>query len=150
MVDCLVSPSSVHQILPGSVTPRGCFAVRGLRRTASNCLYNPATHAAVGGWRTSYVADFCNETSNDIYYGVAGPGQTTPMIIGAGPKCPGFDVGCHAPLAEASCPPTWQEAQVEPWLCTFPAGIVHFGHAAGLLARSVNPGFSHSLVTMMP
>jgi hypothetical protein len=104
----------------------------------SNCLYDPATHAAVGGWRTSNVADFCNETSNEIYYGVAGPGRDYTNDLGAGPKCPDLSVPCRKPLADASCPPTWQEAQVEPWLCTLPPGVVHFGHAAGLLARSVD------------
>jgi hypothetical protein len=113
---------------------------------ASHCLYDPATHAAVGGWRTSYVADFCNETSHGIYYGVAGPGREYTGDIGAGPKCPGADLGgCRKPLAEASCPPTWQEAQeVEPWWCTSPLGLgvgVRFGHAAGLLARSWSGGY---------
>jgi hypothetical protein len=109
---------------------------------ASYCLYDPATHAGVGGWRTSGVADFCNETASEIYYGVAGPGRDYINDIGAGPQCPGRNVGCRKPLAEASCPPTWQEAQVEPQLCTLPSGIVHFGHAAGLLARSMNGGFT--------
>jgi hypothetical protein len=104
---------------------------------SSYCLYDPATHAAVGGWRTSNVADFCNETSSAIYYGVAGPGRDYTNDIGAGPKCPSSGQ-CRKPLAEASCPPTWQEAQVEPWLCTSPPGNVHFGHAAGLLARSAD------------
>jgi len=103
----------------------------------SYCLYDPATHAAVGGWRTSYVADFCNETSRDIYYGVAAPGRDYSNDIGVGPQCPDFN-RCRKPLAEATCPPTWQEAQVEPSLCTLPPGVVHFGHAAGLLARSVD------------
>ena len=104
---------------------------------SSYCLYDPDTHVAVGGWRTSNVADFCNETSNEIYYGVAGPGRDYDNDIGPGPKCPGSGQ-CRKPLAEASCPPTWQEAQVEPWLCTLPPGNVHFGHAAGLLARSAD------------
>jgi hypothetical protein len=108
---------------------------------SSYCLYDPATHAAVGGWRTSNVADFCNETSTAIYYGVAGPGRDYTNDIGAGPQCPSSGQ-CRKPLAEASCPPTWQEAQVEPQLCTLPPGLVHFGHAAGLLARSLDGFFT--------
>jgi hypothetical protein len=143
MADCIVTPA------PSSSSG---FSWLGhseglLWRVASNggqtshCLYDPATHAQVGGWRTSNVADFCNETSTAIYYGVAAPGRDYTNDLGAGPKCPGFNVGCREPLAEATCPPTWQEAQVDPWLCTFPPGNVQFGHAAGLLARSVNAGF---------
>jgi len=106
----------------------------------SYCLYDPATHAAVGGWRTSFVADFCNETSRDIYYGVAAPGRDYTNDLGVGPQCPDYG-RCSKPLAESSCPPTWQEAQVEPSLCTLSAvGPVQFGHAAGLLARSVAQG----------
>ena len=144
MVDCLVGPApSVRQPDSSWLGHSEGLLWRSvsLGGQTSNCLYDPATHAAVGGWRTSNVADFCNETSNDIYYGVAGPGRDYTNDLGAGPKCPGFNVGCRQPLADASCPPTWQEAQVEPWLCTFPPSIVHFGHAAGLLARSVNAGF---------
>src|SRR3954467_3967279 len=56
----------------------------------SYCLYDPATHAAVGGWRTSYVADFCNESSRDIYYGVAEPGRDYDNDIRVGSRCPHF------------------------------------------------------------
>jgi len=109
----------------------------------SYCLYDPATHAAVGGWRTSNVADFCNETSTAIYYGIAGPGRDYTNDIGDGPKCPGRGM-CHAPLAESRCSATWQEAQVDPRLCTFPPGTVRFGHAAGLLVVSVSGGYTGS------
>jgi len=106
----------------------------------SYCLYDPATHAAVGGWRTSYVADFCSETSRDIYYGVAAPGRDYSNDIGVGPQCPDYGM-CRKPLSESTCPPTWPEAQVEPSLCTLSArGPVLFGHAAGLLVRSVAQG----------
>ena len=145
MLDCLVSPGLfVSQVSSWLGHSEGLLwrSVSSGGQT-SHCLYDPTTHAAVGGWRTSNVADFCNETSNDIYYGVAGPGRDYDPDIGPGPKCPGSSPGrCRKPLAEASCPPTWQEAQVDPYLCTYPPGIVQFGHAAGLLARSMNGGFT--------
>ena len=131
MVNCLVPPDSFW--LGHSEGLLWQFESRGGQ--TSHCLYDPATHAAVGGWRTSSVADFCNETSSEIYYGIAEPGRDYTNDLGPGPQCPGSGQ-CRKPIAEASCPPTWQEAQVEPWLCTFPPGNVHFGHAAGLLARS--------------
>src|SRR6187397_2825483 len=40
----------------------------------SYCLYDPINHDLAGGWRTSSIADFCNETATSIYYGVAQPG----------------------------------------------------------------------------
>src|SRR5688572_25400400 len=113
-------------------------------RSSSICLYDPATHALVGGWRKSYVADFCNETSSEIYYGVGEPGRPFVDDIAGGPKkCPGPNQ-CRAPLGESTCAATWQEAQVvKPWWCTIaPPFGVSFGHAVGLLAVVVSGGFS--------
>jgi hypothetical protein len=138
MIDCLASPDSSWLGHSEGLLLR--FVLTGGQ--ASYCLYDPVTHAAVGGWRTSDVADFCNETSPEIYYGVAGPGRDYTNDIGDGPQCPGANK-CHLPLAEASCPPTWQGAEVDPSLCTLsPPGVVQFGHAAGLLARSVDTGLT--------
>ena len=105
----------------------------------SYCLYDPSTYAVVGGWRSSWVADFCNETAHTIYYGVAG--VDSPFVADLdleGPTCIGRGE-CHAPLAEAACAPTWQQAQSEP-LCLPPSIPLEFGHAAGYLARSYDGG----------
>lgn len=137
MLDCSAQPDFV--VLGHSEELLGRYVQTGGQY--SYCLYDPASHAAVGGWRTSNVADFCNETSYEIYYGVAEPLRDFSGDIQGGPKCPGWGM-CHAPLAESRCPATWQEAQVEPWLCTWPLGTIHFGHAAGLLARVGGGGYT--------
>jgi hypothetical protein len=104
----------------------------GLGTQDSYCFYDPASNAAVGAWRTSALPDFCNETSYEIFYGVAQPGQDFLADIEGGPRCPGAGE-CHAPLAESSCPATWQEVQTDPVLCRRPAGFVQLGHAGGFL-----------------
>jgi len=109
----------------------------------SSCLYDPSTHALVGGWRWSAVADFCNETAQIIYFGVAEVGAyfVVDAALGEGPTCPGWGQ-CHAPASASSCPATWQEAQSER-NCSLPSSIpVELGHAAGYLARSYGGGFA--------
>ncbi len=109
----------------------------------SHCLYDPSIHALVGGWRWSTVADFCNETAQIIYYGVAEVGAefVVDPALGEGPTCPGWGQ-CHAPASESACPATWQQAQLEP-ICWLPPGIsVELGHAAGYLALSYSGGFT--------
>ncbi len=110
---------------------------------SSYCLYDPASDAVVGGWRTSRLADFCNETSNDIYYGVAEPNRDfiSDPEIGDPPKCPGHG-HCRGPLAESTCAATWQQAQAEPTWCTLPPGIVLFGNAGGFLSVNLGGGFT--------
>ena len=139
-IDCIVGAR--YSILLGH---SGAFLARYAEVGAqtSYCLYDPSTHALVGGLRWSTVADFCNETAQIIYYGVAEVGAefVFDATLGEGPTCPGWGQ-CHAPVSASACPATWQQAQLDP-ICSLPPNIpVELGHAVGYLARSYSGGFS--------
>jgi hypothetical protein len=136
-VDCFSTSDLV--VLGHSGDLVGRWVTSGAQTTY--CLYDPATSALVGGVRTSDIADFCNETSHEIYYGVVEPDREYLGDIPGGPKCPGVGK-CRAPLGESTCAPTWQEALVSPVLCRLPPGLVLFGHAGGFLTVNFGGGYA--------
>jgi hypothetical protein len=137
--ECLYGPASARLGRRGSYLDRQVYSAGAASGCGVECLYDVGSGALAGAHRCSGFADFCDETSAEIYYGVATPDDSfvEDPTLGTAPACD----SCRGDLADSTCPRTWEAASTVP-NCDIPPGFLFLGHAAGYLAQAFEGGYT--------